>query len=1189
MSEKVRFIFASFFWMLFFALIGGQHIAAQDLFSTSFNNLNNWGGGAPTSYNEKFYAEGGWYFHSTEAVRGNVDESFGGSLYSFRDRAVFTVYNTQAVSGMSGFSMQLRDWMLGSGENRNLKVSYNGGASWETVAVINKSWFSAYQVYQEFIYFFPGGPMSFNAEDFMIELDGGGSSNNGRINIGQFIAMGEATQVATPAFNPPGGLYFDAIEVSITTLTDGAVIFYTLDGSEPTENDPIYTQPIPIDHNTTIKARAFKAGLDASNVATAQYEFRTLLLTKDFEDDDIFSGGWSIHDYIPGANTWLIKTFGGVKFAEITEFQSNPQYPHSWYISPAINISGLEDVMLTFESLTAFRTGDALSVHISTNYNGAGDPANASWTELPAQFDPHLGGGYGNWTHSGDIGLSDYSGFVHIAFKYESDVNNLGTWQINNVFISAEYETGPSNDASLASFKLGSLNVLNLGGIVVSDPVNDAGAILYLDDVDNLQGIEVVTAHTNASFTVTVNGNLLDETELDDHEINFNDVIIVTVVAENEITTQYYKVTVTPEARVLTILTPQEGDEFFTYDEVAFSWEAENIDQLILQLFVQGFADPFLTEIVNAAEGQHIETVPNGLHFDFYYRLTDYYDHGFYVESGVFSYIDNVNPSLVNKYPEAGSIDISVDASLFLEFDEFLINLGAGSFHIYKQQNDELVESILADGPQVDFVFNKVYVNLAENLEPATTYYVLIDDNAVKDMADNYYAGIDDPSYWTFTTKDEDTPGDLICNGDFENWTDGLPDCWYGEKSNIPASNVVQYADNPQSGSYAVKLINDTGSHQRFTSQATQVVNGVTYNITFWIKGQGEIRTGLFDDRETGYGYAPYNQYIQVNADTWTEHTQIVTAATSSSIAEFIFSIRNTGSALNHLQIDNVSIKVDTDDPQEVATIADLRNGQIGNVYKLSGEAVITYQQDYRNQKFIQDHTAAIMIDDQSGIITSQYNRYDGITGLSGTLGIYNQMLQFIPIADPGAPTSTGNIVNPEVVTLGALGSAHQARLVQVWNATFEDSGNFATGQNYTLNSPGGTGVFRTSFFDADYIGTAIPSQPQIITAIVQQFMETMQITARGLDDFELFTDIHDHEIDGINIYPNPFSDRIHVSNAGNIANITLQNSIGQVIMSVTPSPGLVSIPATQLKPGVYFMKINLNDGNILINKIIKQ
>jgi len=65
--------------------------------------------------------------------------------------------------------------------------------------------------------------------------------------------------------------------------------------------------------------------------------------------------------------------------------------------------------------------------------------------------------------------------------------------------------------------------------------------------------------------------------------------------------------------------------------------------------------------------------------------------------------------------------------------------------------------------------------------------------------------------------------------------------------------------------------------------------------------------------------------------------------------------------------------------PVTVSTIAELRAGSPGIVYILTGEAILTYQQDWRNQKFIQDQTAAILIDDLGVVITSDFEIGDGI------------------------------------------------------------------------------------------------------------------------------------------------------------------------------------------------------------------
>ncbi len=78
--------------------------------------------------------------------------------------------------------------------------------------------------------------------------------------------------VDTPTFNPAAGNVASGTTVTISTLTSGATIYYTLDGSQPHINSTEYTAPIALgDGNRTIKALAVLEGYDNSQVATADY------------------------------------------------------------------------------------------------------------------------------------------------------------------------------------------------------------------------------------------------------------------------------------------------------------------------------------------------------------------------------------------------------------------------------------------------------------------------------------------------------------------------------------------------------------------------------------------------------------------------------------------------------------------------------------------------------------------------------------------------------------------------------------------------------------------------------------------------------------------------------------------------------------------------------------------------------
>lgn len=187
----------------------------------------------------------------------------------------------------------------------------------------------------------------------------------------------------------------------------------------------------------------------------------------------------------------------------------------------------------------------------------------------------------------------------------------------------------------------------------------------------------------------------------------------------------------------------------------------------------------------------------------------------------------------------------------------------------------------------------------------------------------------------------------------------------------------------------------------------------------------------------------------------------------------------------------------------EIPNISGLRSVTLPSTeaYKLTGEAVLTLQSSTRNAKYIQDATGAILIDDASKKITTTYNLGDGITGIIGTLALYNNMLQFTPVADPGAATSSGNVITPLPLALGDLIS-HQAELVKVSGITISDidggTGLFQSGKSHNLNSSTNP-VLRTQYSDLDYIGQSIPTNAQDMVGVVLVYNTTAQFVPRSL------------------------------------------------------------------------------------------
>jgi len=76
---------------------------------------------------------------------------------------------------------------------------------------------------------------------------------------------------ATPTAIPTSGEITAGTQIILTTVTQQAQIYYTLDSTTPTKDSTPYTQPITINTATIIKAIATKEGMNDSDIAVFSY------------------------------------------------------------------------------------------------------------------------------------------------------------------------------------------------------------------------------------------------------------------------------------------------------------------------------------------------------------------------------------------------------------------------------------------------------------------------------------------------------------------------------------------------------------------------------------------------------------------------------------------------------------------------------------------------------------------------------------------------------------------------------------------------------------------------------------------------------------------------------------------------------------------------------------------------------
>ena len=317
----------------------------------------------------------------------------------------------------------------------------------------------------------------------------------------------------------------------------------------------------------------------------------------------------------------------------------------------------------------------------------------------------------------------------------------------------------------------------------------------------------------------------------------------------------------------------------------------------------------------------------------------------------------------------------------------------------------------------------------------------------------------------------------------------------------------------------------------------------------------------------TGLTVGTHTVYVELVDDT---HTPIVPAVNATVNFEVV--------ALNTM-----------------ATIADVRNDVIANgagrFYEITGEAIVTYARTTRNQKYVQDVTGGILIDDNTNVITNTFAIGDGMTGLKGQTSLFNGVLQLLPIEDITS-SSTSNTITPQVVTAIDITSnieMYESELVQINTASFTTADGmitFATNTNYNLND-GSDIAFRTMFAEANYIGQIVPVGTQNIVVLVAEFNGTAQVVARNVADMPLGTNSF-NAIDGLTMYPNPLKGNtlFLTSNANAAMSVQIFDVLGKEVLKSNLINNAVNVSG--LNAGIYIVKVT-EEGKTATRKLVIQ
>lgn len=212
---------------------------------------------------------------TTSAISGSNTQSMQMRWYSNEASTLGSAYMNFDLRNVTYLTFDAKNNGSGNLSGLNVAVSYStdGGFSYtgDTIFSVSSNTNNfRYDVSET-------GAFDYVRIKFAVALPDNTPANSSRLLIDNVEIHGllgiVSNTVEAPVITPNTGDYVTAQTVSMTCATEDATIYYTLDGTIPTENSTLYTAPFTVNASTTIMAKAFKTGMNASNVASSVLTF----------------------------------------------------------------------------------------------------------------------------------------------------------------------------------------------------------------------------------------------------------------------------------------------------------------------------------------------------------------------------------------------------------------------------------------------------------------------------------------------------------------------------------------------------------------------------------------------------------------------------------------------------------------------------------------------------------------------------------------------------------------------------------------------------------------------------------------------------------------------------------------------------------------------------------------------------
>ncbi|WP_223552189.1 Ig-like domain-containing protein [Aestuariivivens sp. NBU2969] len=199
--------------------------------------------------------------------------------------------------------------------------------------------------------------------------------------------------------------------------------------------------------------------------------------------------------------------------------------------------------------------------------------------------------------------------------------------------------------------------------------------------------------------------------------------------------------------------------------------------------------------------------------------------------------VDLEAPKLLKSFPASGQIDTPVNTSLNLVFNE-RVKRNAGDIVVYNDADEVLWTFPVGNTDLVKIDNTLVSIELPESLQLEESYYVIIPEGAITDVAENAFKGFVNKTDWSFSTPvpiiGVDNSAKLILHLPFDN---NLSD----------VSGNLLHAFEGENSTGAIEFVNDSERgdvvHFNVGAYATLPKDNLlrpfgmeSFSVNFWIR-----------------------------------------------------------------------------------------------------------------------------------------------------------------------------------------------------------------------------------------------------------------------------------------------------------------------------------------------------------------